>query len=80
MFNSGNFKIDISNTGLKLASGVSWVLESDSTALKIQDFQKDKDHIVSATCGGWCGHCKPTPSLNVQLDTCNLKKGKTIAL
>ena len=72
---SGGFKLDISDTGLKLADEVSWKLYSDVGSSKIVNYRNDGGLRVSATCGGWCGHCRPVPSLKLKLETCLLKKG-----
>ena len=71
----GSFMIDLSGSGLKISSSVSWKMQQ-SINLKIAEFQNDKGIRVSGKCGGWCGHCKPTPSLTFEMSGCSLDTSK----
>jgi len=75
---TGSFKLDLTETGIKLRKDVSWRLDSEIKSLQIHDYQNDGGLRVSAKCGGWCGHCKPVPSLKVELETCKIRKGSVL--
>ncbi|XP_035686690.1 uncharacterized protein LOC118422928 isoform X2 [Branchiostoma floridae] len=57
----GTFSLDLTGTGLSLASNVHWVMEERYPEyISINDMFISEDRTVaSARCGGWCGHCWP---------------------
>ena len=72
----GNFKIDLSGTGLRVDESVSWSLLSNTSGISIQDFSNHEGIVISAKCGGWCGHCRPVGSLKLDLITCKVRTSK----
>ena len=72
----GNFKIDLSGTGLRVDESVSWSLFSDTPGISIQDFSNHEGIVISAKCGGWCGHCRPVGPLKLDLITCKVRTSK----
>lgn len=69
----GSFSIDLTGTGLRLQSSVSWSVDANTSphGIRIQDYVKKKeDQIVSAKCGGNCGRCQPTGKLLLDQLTC----------
>lgn len=68
----GDFSIDLTGTGLRLKSSVSWSLEAEPLGISIRDFKKDKhSQVVTAKCGGYCGLCQPSGKLLVEQLICS---------
>ena len=68
--------IDLTGTGLRVRSDVTWKTKSDNGGMEIQDFKFKEGLVVSAKCGGWCGSCKPRGKLVLELVSCGAKFSK----
>ena len=71
----GSFMIDLNTSGLKISETVTWKMQA-SDGLAVADFLNDKGLRVSGRCGGWCGHCKPSPYLKFEMSGCSLDTSK----
>lgn len=71
----GQFSIDLTGTGVKVSRNVRWTLKSEQSNIGIYKFLNKDGIKISAKCGGWCGHCKPTPNLRFQLQQCKVQTG-----
>lgn len=74
----GNFKIDLSGTGLRVDNRVSWSLVSNTQGLQMQDFTNYQGIVIGARCGGWCGHCRPNGPLKLDLVTCKVRTSESL--
>lgn len=73
----GSFKIDLSDTGLYVDSQVEWKANGFPLGIRMQDFYRSSSgHVISAKCGGWCGHCGPESDINLRQDECLREEGK----
>ncbi|XP_053298458.1 A disintegrin and metalloproteinase with thrombospondin motifs 9 [Pleuronectes platessa] len=65
----GQFRINLSGTGLKVADDTSWISQGNYA---VTDVRKSQDGSrVSGMCGGYCGKCTPSSgsSLPVTMET-----------
>nr|XP_019942000.1 PREDICTED: A disintegrin and metalloproteinase with thrombospondin motifs 9 [Paralichthys olivaceus] len=65
----GQFRINLSGTGLKVADDTSWISQGNYA---VADVRKSQDGSrVSGMCGGYCGKCTPSSgsSLPVTMET-----------
>ena len=74
----GSFMVDLTGTGLKIKDSVRWRMDPATQGANMYQFQNINGLKISAKCGGWCGHCKPTPSLKISLNQCQLQVGKSL--
>ena len=75
----GSFKVDLTNTGMHVDGQVRWVANAFPVGIRVQDFERSRTgHVVSANCGGWCGHCGPDGDLKLQQDECHRQQGITL--
>ena len=73
----GSFKIDLTDTGLSMQKDVNWVASGFPPGIRMQEFYRSRDgRVVSAKCGGWCGHCGPSGAMRVKQDECLRREGK----
>lgn len=72
----GSFMIDLTGTGLRVKNDVKWIVQGDIPGMQIANYENNKGIMISANCGGWCGHCRPETSLKLELANCHLKLGK----
>ena len=64
---NGNFKIDLTGTLHRISMNVSWV--SQGYQPKFTNYHiSSNGRIVSAYCGGHCGHCNPTSGYTLPLE------------
>ncbi len=72
----GSFKIDLTNTGVHVDSQVKWVANGFPLGIRMQEFYRSRSgHVVSAKCGGWCGHCGPDGDMKLSQDECLRQEG-----
>lgn len=73
----GSFKVDLTNTGLHVDDKVQWTANGFPIGIRMQDFYRSRNgHVISAKCGGWCGHCGPVGEMKVVQDQCLRQEGK----
>lgn len=72
----GSFKIDLTNTGVHVDSRVRWAANGFPLGIRMQEFYRSRTgHVVSAKCGGWCGHCGPAGDMTLLQDECLRQEG-----
>ena len=75
----GSFKIDLTNTGLSIDKNVKWISTAFPPGIKMQGYYRSGDgHVVSANCGGWCGHCGPSAEMKIEQKECLREEGKYV--
>lgn len=74
----GSFMMDLSGTGLRVKQGITWRVTSDTPGVSMQEFENHQGIIVSAKCGGWCGHCQPNGALQLDLLSCKRKSSEFV--
>ena len=74
----GQFKIDLSGTGLRVDESASWSMATSTPGIQIQDFTNYAGVVITAKCGGWCGQCRPNGPLKLDLVTCKVRTSKIV--
>uniref|UniRef100_R4G2C1 GON-Abd-1 n=1 Tax=Abdopus aculeatus TaxID=515833 RepID=R4G2C1_ABDAC len=64
----GEMKVDLTHTGLIIGDSVKWVTYGDDSRISDLTYSENKK-VVTATCGGKCGGCKPEGKFTVQLSS-----------
>uniref|UniRef100_A0A3P8V006 ADAM metallopeptidase with thrombospondin type 1 motif 9 n=1 Tax=Cynoglossus semilaevis TaxID=244447 RepID=A0A3P8V006_CYNSE len=54
----GQFRVNLSGTGLKVAGGASWISQGNYAVADVRQSQDGSR--VSGVCGGYCGKCTPS--------------------
>ncbi|XP_048781078.2 uncharacterized protein LOC125683682 [Ostrea edulis] len=61
----GKFEIDLSGTGIAIASSVGWIPEHWES--RIRQFSRSADSTkVSCLVIGWCGECAPNDTITIE--------------
>ena len=72
----GSFKIDLTDTGLHVHSQVKWLANGFPLGIEMQDYYRSRTgHVISAKCGGWCGHCAADGDIKLEQDECLRQEG-----
>ena len=75
----GHFKVDLSQTGLRLKPSVRWKAIGFPPGIEMHEYKKSKDGtMVSAKCGGWCGQCRPVGEMLLEQTVCSQEEGVLI--
>ena len=75
----GHFKVDLSQTGLRLKPSVRWKAIGFPPGIEMHEYKKSKDGtMVSAKCGGWCGQCRPVGEMLLEQTVCSQEEGELI--
>eukprot|EP00794_Sanderia_malayensis_P014925 gene14925-16467_t len=69
----GQFMMDLSGTGLRVKSSVTWQVVSDKVGFRMQGFSNHNGVVIQSNCGGWCGHCQPKTPVQLELVHCQMK-------
>lgn len=72
----GSFKIDLTTTGVHVDRQVQWLADGFPLGIRMQEYYRSRTgHVISAKCGGWCGHCGPDGDIKLQQDECLRQEG-----
>lgn len=75
----GHFKVDLTNTGLRLKSSTEWKAIGFPPGIEMHEYKKSKDGtLVSAQCGGWCGKCRPVGEMLLEQTVCSQDEGELL--
>ena len=76
----GHFKVDLSQTGLRLKPSVQWKAIGFPPGIEMHEYKKSKDGtLVSAKCGGWCGKCRPVGEMLLEQTVCSQDEGELLS-
>ncbi|XP_067203568.1 A disintegrin and metalloproteinase with thrombospondin motifs 9 isoform X2 [Linepithema humile] len=60
----GSFSIDLRGTALRLSPEVTWITETTSASIVINEISSQR---IIGKCGGYCGFCKPKTGLKLDV-------------